>query len=1224
VNRRFAAASNGERRFQALLKAFEAHHHRSALKSEPMVAASGGDDFRISPDPYPGLRSFTPQEGGVFFGRERNVNEVRERLSALNFAVVLGGSGSGKSSLVRAGLIPRLNSTKAISGRNGNWYAAEFRPRLQPINEIAKALEEIVTEHFSNESDNSKNEQAADVIRGLRSAFRSELNGAVQADRSSRAETLSTALLDFVDSSIDQLDRAASHGLRSGKPSLLLIVDQFEEVFRPEVVADPLAGAGTLLDTLIATCAKLTHMRRAGEQSGLFIVITMRSEELHRCAEHPALAIASGEGSVTRSLADIINHGMYLLDLLDPVFDRDDLREAIVRPARRVFYDWGLPLDANNPDAPYATGVVDWLLSGAERLSRELEHRPDQLPLLQHALQAIWRGTLEGWEATKSPAGYEIRKEDLHCPLHEDGLAPDLAACLDKRADLTAAQGVNQFAEAQRSHEWTLPSHGKDDQIGKAIIRGAFRALAQRDDRGNWARRFADQSLIKAFLVGDSQLHDFTSKQCAQGIYIALSPFVAQGYLLLRDEYYDISHEALIRNWKQYQEWLRDPQEISRALVRAVGDLDPGRLSGDTPEVSDDLLSNLSPSLCDTLEKVLEKHELPQKWVTEQILPLVNKPDVAKRWGTANPAKIVEVLRDLVSRAQLIRRERVLARSRKVRNFWLAIGGAVMLVLAGAVGFTTWRGHEATKNALITRAKMVALSAEQTLNHEGPARSLLIALEAQKAGLPDIAETEQVIYRSLRDLREQRDFPLGKVSGATISPNGDVIVGLTSDGILHFWRTSDGVTVGSHTLSIAGSAQTFGVQWSPDGSRLAVGEGNAIAIVAPCSNPKLKVLFSSCAEREKDLDIVLGNATEPAAIGKFSSDGKRLVTGMWRAPARIWNIDDGTNFSLGAETATPWAIALAPNMKVAAAGAGDGSIHLVDPTTRETRILRIPDKNNVGAVTSLAFGKEDHLLLASTQNGQVWLWDLNTGKGERLKDQHQGQIFQAAFSGDGSYVAAAGGDGALRLWSVQAISNPPFVLRGHTGLVTSVQFALDGSHLVSASPDDGTIRYWSPVSALHSSIGKASNPISPTILHGSSAQDADAIGKNDEVRKTNEQGYTVVAYNGAKKHLALFGPDSSKTPLTEWGNRIDVTWRSVAFERQNASGNGSGPDTIVAISSDGQTFSWPYFQSLDLLTKFAQDKVPFYGDVKLTLSSGQLCKLGLAPKLQCPGDGEEN
>jgi hypothetical protein len=89
------------------------------------------DKYRIAPYPYPGLRSFDPEEGEIFFGRKRNIEEVRALLVEHRMVAVLGGSGSGKSSLLRAGLLPFLNTDRRIPGRNGNWYNAEFRPRAR-------------------------------------------------------------------------------------------------------------------------------------------------------------------------------------------------------------------------------------------------------------------------------------------------------------------------------------------------------------------------------------------------------------------------------------------------------------------------------------------------------------------------------------------------------------------------------------------------------------------------------------------------------------------------------------------------------------------------------------------------------------------------------------------------------------------------------------------------------------------------------------------------------------------------------------------------------------------------------------------------------------------------------------------------------------------------------------------------------------------------------------
>ena len=92
------------------------------------------------PRPYPGLRSFAPDDTGLFFSRERQIDGLVERLSRANIMVVLGGSGCGKSSLVRAGLIPRLFAGDAVPGRPGRWYVLELRPGEDPNAALLAAI----------------------------------------------------------------------------------------------------------------------------------------------------------------------------------------------------------------------------------------------------------------------------------------------------------------------------------------------------------------------------------------------------------------------------------------------------------------------------------------------------------------------------------------------------------------------------------------------------------------------------------------------------------------------------------------------------------------------------------------------------------------------------------------------------------------------------------------------------------------------------------------------------------------------------------------------------------------------------------------------------------------------------------------------------------------------------------------------------------------------------
>jgi hypothetical protein len=660
-------------------------------------------DFRLSPHAYPGLRSFSPREGGVFFGRETHIREIQRRLAARRVVVVLGGSGSGKSSVIRAGLMPRLNSTLAIEGRSGNWYAAEFRPRQQPMDELVGALARLVHNRFSEqgpavpEASGSASAPARAAPEALLARLRRQfaLGGTqdISAERSARKErarTLASALFNFVDTELDRRDDLAARGLRSGRANLLLLIDQFEEVFRPEVPARRPGSRQDLLDLIVAVDERLQD-NAPDEQSGLFLAITMRSEELHRCTEHPSLDV--GRDRVRqRSLADMVNSCGYLLGLLDPTQDREQLTEAIVGPARRVFKDWGLLRPtANNPHAPFEPGVVDWLLDGAARMSEQLEHRADLLPLLQHGLQTIWHNAIGEWSGPAAGLpDLAIKRRHLLGGAHDDAEpAPaDFIACLNNHADHTFERARLRFIQVARGEAAAPPAAvpdaeassnpGPDDAVGaasywrarsltleatlsqikaggsedlaeavsdahkldergsEAVIRAAFRALAQRDDRGNWARRFAEPKRIMEFVRADPDTTIVRTEgttavaQPVEPAFIvdALREFIASGYLSGGpDRPYDISHEALIRNWRKFKFWLIEPDDAAQALVLAVNLLDLDRPA-----------DVISPGLARSLAPLVGRTPtLPESWAKEQILPLLARSDVKIKWSMHAP-----------------------------------------------------------------------------------------------------------------------------------------------------------------------------------------------------------------------------------------------------------------------------------------------------------------------------------------------------------------------------------------------------------------------------------------------------------------------------------------------------------------------------------------------------------------------------------------------------------
>lgn len=223
------------------------------------------------PNPFPGLRPFRSDEHHLFFGREDQTNALLQLLCKNRFLAVVGTSGSGKSSLVRAGLIAELHSG-TMTQAGSHWEVMILRPGGSPVDNVARALVD---------ADLHDPEDPGTLPR-LRATLSRSRFGLVEA--------------------IKHSDVMEPH------TNLLIVVDQFEELFRFRQQDVDSEEAATAFVNLLLTASEQ-------EECPIYVAITMRSDYLGDCSEIPGLAEA-------------VNEGEYLI----PRLMRDQKRDAIEKP----------------------------------------------------------------------------------------------------------------------------------------------------------------------------------------------------------------------------------------------------------------------------------------------------------------------------------------------------------------------------------------------------------------------------------------------------------------------------------------------------------------------------------------------------------------------------------------------------------------------------------------------------------------------------------------------------------------------------------------------------------------------------------------------------------------------------------------------------------------------------------------------------------------------------
>lgn len=445
--------------------------------------------------PFPGLRPFAFEDRDFFFGRETQTYALYRLIIQSRFVAVVGSSGSGKSSLVRAGLLPLLADESDDPGGR-KWTLKEMRPGGAPLSRLADTLAEL-----SHDDD-----------------------PAIAATRHERIE----------------FDLRSSFGIAKvldkidlGGATLLLVVDQFEELFR-------YAGSGAR-----GTEGDLRDAMRSRDEAADFVKLLLEASRSPSHQVHVLLTMRSdfiGECARFQGLPEAVSATQFLV----PSLTRDQREEVIRGPIEK------------------AGGTIDPTL--VQRLLNDSSDDLDQLPVLQHCLLRLWERA--GAAGSIGPA------EDAAAATTGTDAAARPAAS-GRHLTLEHYESIGRISGALSQHAEEILTN----LVGlEHVVERVFRTLAEIDKEGRAIRR----ALPFVQLCGETGeperdvrrvVDRFRADDCS-----FLVPSLSSAPHLEPDTRIDVGHEALLRRWERARTWLqaeaRDGEQYRRLLSRADNEKD--------------------------------------------------------------------------------------------------------------------------------------------------------------------------------------------------------------------------------------------------------------------------------------------------------------------------------------------------------------------------------------------------------------------------------------------------------------------------------------------------------------------------------------------------------------------------------------------------------------------------------------------------------------------------
>ncbi|HEX6471683.1 MAG TPA: AAA family ATPase [Streptosporangiaceae bacterium] len=961
--------------------------------AEELAAADAAAGEELETAPYRGLMTFGPGDAEWFFGRRRLVGRLLERLSTASFVAVFGPSGSGKSSLLRAGLLPALERG-GIPGSAG-WRVLLFTPGSHPMEALASGLAAVTGASARSLHDDLMAEPAR-----IRPALR----------------------------------RVLPAGAKT--PCVVFVVDQFEEAF---TLCRDAAERARFVDCLLAAGGIDGHGDLACR-----VVLGVRADFYARCAEYPALVAALNDrqllvGSMSddelREVATgpAAHAGLKIERALVEVIVADARGEPGALPlvSHALLETWRRRKADVLTLAVYrgAGGIHGGIAQSAERVFAGFD--PDGQRIV-HRLFLRLTALGEGTEDTRRRVPMA---ELLDGQNGQDGQA--VSAVLERLSAarlLTVGQDEVQVAHEALIRHWPRlrgwladdrdllvahrrlteaavewDRHGRDDGL---LYRGP--RLAAWDNRDLGRLNALEREFLAAGRGRRAREHGARRRRvrlAAAGMVAALAAMSV------------LAATALVQAGRAAGE--RD-LAVSRQLVasaRSQLPVDPvgairlaRRAYGIKPTVQAE----------DTLRQATLEAGLSQIITQPGIQPVGGIVGVAfspdgRRLAVQDEIQIstYTVTRDGVSgRVSLWNTDGGGGQGPPVFHpsgrYLVAVDGYHTINVWNASGHADtaplWFGHPYDK------ALAVAFGPDgrwlASAGGDGTVRTWNWAARGHQSTLVGT-------------------FP-GRALRVAVSPDGRHIAAGGADGTVRIWDRAAPAARPVILRTHEGAARAL--TYSPDGRHLAAGAGGTIRI---------------WNANGRGAPSVLRTQTGAATTLAYSPDGRQLVAAGAGGTIGIWDTAHavpaaGTPRTLDGSPGAVTTIAFAPDGHAVISGQDDGTTRLWDVTgSGEPVVLR----GHAGPVWDATASRDGRKIATVGEDGTARIWNAD-GTGRPIILHSDRRLFGVAFSPGGTDVAGIGDDGVIHIWSSDGTGRP-ITLRGAPEGVRGLAFTPDGRNLLT-------------------------------------------------------------------------------------------------------------------------------------------------------------------------------